>query len=210
MKNFKILIIIALFFMAGFVSWGMYFKTYVQSDTVNIHTFPSKIGEWVAIELPVTEDEYAILETRNAFSRKYTNSQGQDLFLFIVYSENNRKVSHPPEVCYAGSGFTVVKREVDDVAQSLDKKPLKANKLLMELGKRQQYVYYWFKVGDDFTASYWKQQSLIAFKSLVGQKASSALIRISSHIKDQDSQSSEQAVESFSQAILPLLPEYLL
>ena len=101
-SNVSYWFILALFLAAGTLSWRVYFKSYVQSDNLSIHHFPKVIGDWTSEDLPISDDDKAILETDNVFVRRYTNSIDEEVSLFIVYSENNRKVSHPPEICYTG------------------------------------------------------------------------------------------------------------
>ena len=132
------LIIIALFFAAGAMSWRLYFKAYVQADTADISSFPMEVGDWVAEDMPLTEREYAILETRNVFVRKYTNQKTDDiLYLFVVYSQSNRKVSHPPEICYTGAGNILIDKELIKIPLTQDGTDpsgsvLMANKVLSE------------------------------------------------------------------------------
>lgn len=200
-KPYGFYFILLLFIAAGFLSWSLYFKSYTQKDTVNIHEFPKAIGEWNSDEMTITDEEYAILETRNAFSRRYFTQDGREVYLFIVYSQNNRKVSHPPEICYTGAGATILGSHHDFIKTDL--LDIKANRLTVEMGKDRQVVFYWFKVGDAFTANYWKQQGLIAAKSFSGQSASSALIRISSPVNDGGEEAAAQVIREFGSKILP-------
>jgi len=107
LKDLSYWLILVIFLAVGTVSWGVYFKNYRQSDSLNIHHFPKVIGEWSSEELPISDDEKALLETDNVFVRRYTNAMKEEVYLFIVYSQNNRKVSHPPEICYTGGGATI-------------------------------------------------------------------------------------------------------
>ena len=201
--------------LACLVSWNYYFRVYAQADTVSIHEFPKTIGAWVSEEIPLTAVEYSILETKNAFTRRYKTPSGQEVYLFIVYSQNNRKVSHPPEVCYAGNGLTLLNNTPDQVAgrRSLDpsaeEHTIGVNKLLLEKGSFQQIAFYWFKVGDSFTPNYWKQQILIALKTLLRKPSSSALIRVSAVVANGDQARSERELKEFSQGIIPYLFKYL-
>jgi len=208
-KNIKFIIIVALFVMATGISWSLYFKVYKQDDVVNIHEFPKSFDDWQSKEIKITEDEYAILETRNAFVRKYTKTTGEEVHLFIVYSENNRKVSHPPEICYIGGGVTILKSDYDFVNLLDETYDLKTNKLLLEQGNNKQVSYYWFKVGSDYTANYLKQQALIVLKTLFRKPSNSALIRVSSVINNNDKEEAEANVEGFIQQITPFLKKYL-
>lgn len=208
-KNFKFVVVLLLLGVTGYLSWSQYFKIYKQEDSVSIHNFPQKVGDWTAEELPISDDEYDILETRNAFARRYTNSSGQEAYLFIVYSQNNRKVSHPPEVCYVGSGVTVTSNTPAKFDVPSENMVVQTNKLRLSHRDASQVAYYWFKVGDSFTPSYWKQQGLIAFKTLIGKPASSALIRISTTVHDSDENEAEGTAKAFGQDVIPLLKTYL-
>ena len=202
-------VVLTLFILSILVSWRSYFKDYRQSDTVDIESFPMQIGDWVAEELPISEADYAILETRNAFTRKYTNPQGRGIYIFVVYSQSNRKISHPPEVCYTGSGVDVLENTRDSIPVPDANLMIYVNRLVLSKGTAKQLAFYWFKVGDIFTANYWKQQSLIALKTLLGQSASSALIRISSDVTAHDSVATVQVLKEFVELITPVLIGHL-
>ncbi|MCA9399858.1 MAG: EpsI family protein [Candidatus Omnitrophica bacterium] len=207
MKKVKYIFILVLFVVSCYYSWKLYLNVYIKEDTVNIHTFPKEFDGWSSKELTITDKEYEILETRNAFVREYSNDTGQTVFFFTVYSQNNRKVSHPPEICYTGNGMSVLENTEDAIAVEGQEVPV--HELLLEHARYQQVAYYWFKVGDTFTNSYWKQQALIVWKSLIGEPASSALIRISATIKDGNKGQAEKALKDFSQSMVPELFKYL-
>ena len=206
----KFLSVIILLAVAAVFSWKFSFQQYIQADTVSIHSFPKEINGWTAVEMDITEDEYAILETRNAFVRRYTSPDGRAVTLFVIYSQNNRKVSHPPEICYSGGGNTVVSKKLREIVKADGSGLLiKANELYLESSVADQVSFYWFKVGREFTPSYWKQQFLIAVHNIIGKKASSAMVRVSSVVVADDAVKSENDVIEFSRSIIPELFKYL-
>jgi EpsI family protein len=208
-NDLSFILMFILLLLMGIISWRVYLKEFRMTDTVDIHRFPKSLAGWESEELGITEEEYAILETRNAFARKYTNKEGKTAYLLIVYSQNNRKVSHPPEVCFMGSGLTILEKNLVNIPISTAPHKIQANQLSAKQGKTQQLSYYWFKVGQTFTPNYWKQQFLIAFYTLTGHPASSAMIRVST-LKDESSPaSSGETLNQFTQLISPLLFEYL-
>ena len=208
-KNFRDWFVIVIFLIAGAVSWNLYFRIYIQADTVNIHDFPRTIGSWTSEELPISELDYTILETRNAFVRRYSRPSGESLYVFVVYSQNNRKVSHPPEICYTGSGVTVVANTRDSIVLSSGQTSVNVNKLTIERGQAAQLVFYWFKVAEIYTANYWEQQFLIAVRSFLGKPANSALIRISADIQNEISSApTTRFMKEFGQEFIPLLGQY--
>ena len=207
--NKKYLFIGILFCIVALFSWKLYFFQALQHDTVNINEFPKVIDGWTSEELSITEDEYAILETKNAFVRRYTSPQGKEVYLYIVYSQYNRKVAHPPEVCYSGSGISIVNNVREFLPVQGFAEPIGANRLLLEKGTFQQYSYYWFKVGDIFTPNYWKQQFIIAKNSLAGKSKGSALIRISVDIPEGDLAAAVSAVKEFTNLAVPIIQKFL-
>ncbi len=200
--------LIVLFLVAGVISWRVYFRVYRQEDSVNIHHFPKAIEEWRSEEIRVSDDDKAMLETDNVFVRRYARPDGKEVYLFTVYSQNNRKVSHPPEICYTGGG-AVILNSVHDSFLSVSGEPIRVNRLTVELGGRDQVFVYWFKVGDMFTSNYWMQQALIAWKSLLGASASSALIRISATVQNDDLDEAVSRIKEFGRLIVPHLRQYL-
>ncbi len=203
-------LIVGLFLLAGGISLRLYLKDYQQQDNVTIHQFPKEIGDWTAKEIAITEDEYDILETRNVFVRQYTHQKDQrEVFLLLVYSQNNRKVSHPPEICYTGSGATILSNVPAFLEIGSKNLQIRANKILLERGNIEQLMFYWFKIGDTFTSNYWRQQLLIVLKTLLGRPASSALIRLSITINEGKVNEAQDTIEEFANQITPHVFEYL-
>lgn len=208
-KDKSFIILIVLLIISGAISWNFSLKKYLAKDTVDISHFPQKIAAWSSEDLPISAEDYDILETKNVFVRRYTNPQKEKMYLFIVYSQNNRKVSHPPEVCYTGSGISILKHTQNSIAVPTEHRMLEVNELLLAKGKTKQLAFYWFKVGDSFTSSYWKQQILIAVKTLLGQPASSALIRVSKDVENNDVLTTTHQLKEFVALAIPAVHQYL-
>jgi len=208
-KDKNYILVASILLLACFFSSSLYFKAHTAKDTVDIFRFPTTLDNWTSTNLPITDDEYAILETRNAFVRQYTHPDGREVFLFIVYSQDNRKVSHPPEVCYTGSGVSVLGKTVNMISMPGASHPMPVNELRLQKGNLNEIAFYWFKVGDSFTSSYWKQQILIALKTLLGRPASSAMIRISADITQKGEEATKELLKEFSARIIPELKQYL-
>jgi len=192
------------------ISWFLFFKQAVEKDTVDINNFPKVIGTWTSVDLPITKDEFAILETNNAFVRLYTNSADHaKVYLYLVYSQTNRKVAHPPEICYTGNGMSITEDVHDSITVQNPPLTIQANRLRLSKGGFSQIAYYWFKVGGAFTSNYWKQQVLIAVDTLLGKHPSSALVRISANITDRDTERTIRNIKTFTGLITPDLFKYL-
>ncbi len=196
--------------IAVLLSFNLYFKTAYQEDTVSIDTFPRTIGTWISQDLPISKEDLSILETKNAFVRRYTNTVGGgEVYLFLVYSQHNRKVAHPPEICYLGSGVSIIENVHDPITVDYKNLTIPTNRLKLLRKKFEHIAFYWFKVGDKLTSNYLEQQLLIAFNALLGQKKGSALIRISADVNSADQGEAIRNIKSFANLITPSLFRHL-
>lgn len=171
---------------------------------VKVSDFPLTVGEWKGKEEPIGDDVYRILETRNLFIREYKNKAGDLVYMYVVYSEDNRKVSHPPEVCLMGGGVTVVGKTPVQLTPVI-----RANKLLVEKADARDLMVYWYKAGDYYTDSYMKQQLKVVLGRVFGKRNAGAMIRLSTDIKNGDEKSAVKLIQSFSSKIEPLLDKYV-
>ena len=86
---------------------------------------------------------------------------------------------------------------------------IEVNRLSLAKGNAKEIAFYWFKVGDTFTPNYWKQQALIALKTLFGKPASSALIRLSADVFKNDEASAAKRIKEFANLAIPEMFKYL-
>ena len=167
--------------------------------------FPRKIGDWEGQDLLLTERDYEILETRNLIMREYKNTVTREAVnLYIIYSSDNRKALHPPEICYTGGGATILEKGV--IALSPD---FKVNKFTIENKNYSQLVAYWFKSGNLSTYNYIRQQLKTVKDRLMQKKTSGAMIRISTIIDPSSPNKALDLIKSFSESIIPLINRYV-
>jgi len=207
--NKQTLFLFLVFLLAAIISWPLYFNNYAAPDTVSIHEFPMMIADWTAEEIPISDHDYSILETRNAFTRMYTRPDGGQVLLYIIYAQHNRKVAHPPEICYTGGGATIITKDVYAAPSGQAGKSIPVNKVFLDNDYHQQIMYYVFKVGGSFTPSYWRQQVLIGLKTLLRQPASSAMIRLTTVIENDNSDAAIALMNDFAADVFPLIPRYI-
>lgn len=179
MKNNTIgfIVIVALLLTTSIFSINLFFKERASHDKLDINKFPHQVGEWQGKDLEVTEREYKVLETRNLISREYVNPSGKTLWLFIIYSETNRKVFHPPEMCLLGSGLNMVDRTKEDIGSQ--ERKISVNKLYLEKDKYKEITLYCYKAGDLYTSNYYLQQAYLIAHQVFGKPLAGATIRVS-------------------------------
>lgn len=202
MNNKTFIIVVAIIILAAIiVNMPMKFDSTKEAKMAE---FPMKIGEWQGKDLPLNERDYEILETKNLVMREYKNPKGESVYLYIIYSGDNRRALHPPEVCYTGGGATILEKTVIPITDSL-----KANKFTIERKDSLHLVVYWFKSTDLNTYSYLKQQLKVVSDRLFGRKTSGAMIRVSTDIKEGGEEAALARIKSFIAQIEPLLSRYV-
>lgn len=132
---------------------------------------------WTSSDMELSELEMTILETRDYLMRTYADGRGTPVDLCIVFSEDNRKGTHPPDVCLEGGGSRIVSKHdrTIDVAGTA----LPVRELVVQMGERPVYFAYFYKCGDTFTPSFYWQQVVIIWNGLSRQNAAGALVRYS-------------------------------
>ncbi|MDD5595627.1 MAG: EpsI family protein [Candidatus Omnitrophica bacterium] len=205
MNNKTFIIVIAILAIAAAIGLKSYQSP--REDIalkIKVSNFPMQIGEWKAKDVPLSDRDYEILETRNLILRDYKNAQGQSIYLYLIYSEDNRKVSHPPEVCFIGTGATIVDQKAVQLTGLI-----KAKQLVIEKGNERQLMFYWYKAGSLYTDKYMKQQWKVVTDRTFGKRTSGALIRLSVDIKDNNQTAALKSLKDFAALIEPLLPKYV-
>lgn len=168
--------LISLLCIASFFSLNLYFQQRSAHDKVDIKAFPYTIGEWKGTDIGVTEDEYGILETRNLISREYVNPSNDRIWLFIIYSETNRSVFHPPEVCFMGSGVKLLDKKIEKIPYG--ESFISANKLYTQKSDYNGISLYCYKVSNFHTDNYYLQQAYFALNQLFRRHVRGATIHI--------------------------------
>jgi len=142
--------------------------------------FPMTLQDWKGEESPVDQRTYEILETKNVLSRSYKNSKGERVHLLLVSSKKDRRVAHPPEVCFTGSNY-VITDEKDRTSDWRGQK-IPAREFIAKSERdpqEVQSVLYFYKVGKTYTSNYYKQQLSFAMDRAANRSSDVLLIRLS-------------------------------
>ena len=155
-----------------------------------------------SIRLELDEKTLTILQTTDYVYRRYSNHD-KDIYLLIVFSENNRKGTHEPEVCLEGAGNQIVSKQLHKVSLAGI-----GNVTLRELvsqHNRSSLVHvYVYKAGDIYTPSFLRQQLTIFINGLLRNNSSGALIRFDVPVKGENT---AQARKLALAAVAQIMPE---
>jgi len=148
-------------------------------------TFPNEIGGWSGQDESLEEKVYEILETRNVLSRLYKNAGGESIHLLLVSSQKDRRVAHPPEVCYTASNYEIIDESTYSFEGNGQEIPVKRFAARNEKNPAdRQEVIYLYKVGEKLTTNYYAQQLQFAWDRIANKDSKVLLIRLAGSNKE--------------------------
>ncbi len=186
--------------------WSVY--TWDQSFSVEIGDVVPKRVEldgrvYIGQDHELDEQSLIILEYPDYIYRRYFDAPtftGVDLL--IVFSANNRKGTHPPEVCIEGGGDRITTKKIETVpVEGLG--DLDMRQLLTQRGNRMTQFLYIYKCGSRYTSSFFAQQFWIFVNGLLARDTAGALIRISVPADPRDTEAAAKLAQQAAQALLP-------
>jgi len=180
-----------------------------QENKIILLDFPLEIGEWKS-EGDITQKEkvYELLGTRDLFYRIYHNREGEEMGLYIVYSDINRTSFHPPELCLTGMGNRLVKKFVEPITVG-EKEKFNLNTFVMRQDNAELLVIYWFMLGRRNTGNLYQHQLWLIGQNLRGQRAIGAMVRVTLPITAHNYAEALEKAKEFIKEIVPLIPDYL-
>jgi EpsI family protein len=156
---------------------------------------------WQGTDLEMDETTLAILETRDYLLRRYTTAGAAPVDFCIVFSRDNRKGTHPPDICLEGGGQEIVQKRDVALRGVEGRGDLVCRELVAQRGSHREYFLYVYKCGNSYTTSFWRQQFGIFVNGLLARNASGALIRVSTSAGDDLEAASRRSMMMLSAAV---------
>lgn len=160
-------------------------------------------------DLPLDQKSLDILETNDYLYRHFTDAQDpRYIDLLIVFSPDNRKGTHPPEVCIEGGGDQIIAKKIEHLTVE-GVGDLSMRELVTQRGPHQMYFLYTYKAGGRYTANFYEQQFWIILNGMLGRNTAGALIRLSVPILDQDEDRARSTALAAARALMPQINQNL-
>jgi exosortase D (VPLPA-CTERM-specific) len=172
--------------------------------------FPTRLADWqgrvssldVATEQFLKVDDYILAD--------YDRPGGKAVNFYVAYYASQRKNEspHSPIVCLPGGGWAITLLERKTFQN--DGADFPYNRVIIQKGKDRDLVYYWFdERGRAVADEYWAKWYLLS-DAVLKNRTDGALIRLTTQISpDESDANADQRLQSFMQAALPRLAEFL-
>lgn len=143
---------------------------------------PRTIGEWVGTPVPVDPRTVDILETADVALMEYRAGQEPPIWFAQVSGFGNRAAFHPPELCFVGSHFEILARQVLTI--TVHGRPQRVMRLVVAQDRDQFEAWYWFTAGRRMTHNYYQQQVWLLADIIRHRPSGGSLVRISTPLDD--------------------------
>jgi len=223
--------------VTAIVTFGAFSKG-VYSDKLYTADIPLIIGNWYGREIEIDEHTYELLETRDTIMREYTNDLGDKVVLVVVYSRENVRVVHAPDICLPGGGFSICEKATEVVPFSSDNNPhwqlaASATPLLRGTqptgsklpvpqqlaavfnnytvgdGNQKQPVFFLYKSGTKLTPNPLRMEFDFFINKALRRPHSAALIRLSTYAVNGNLENATRKTKQFAAEAMPVLLNYL-
>lgn len=180
---------VALVAVAAGGTW--WFSRSVPSSLTPAHVaraVPSRLEvadrRWEGRDHTLDENTLTVLEWPDYLFRIYEAPGAPRVELSIIFSRDNRKGTHPPDLCMEGGGQDITHKASLVVGGGDGSKALPCRELVTQRGAVRMYHLYVYRCAGGYTGSFWKQQLVIFLYGLFNQNASGALMRVSTPLAD--------------------------
>jgi len=163
---------------------------------------------WNGEPCQLTERELTILEGPSYVYRRYRDGEGGAVDYCFLYSRDNRKGIHPPDLCVEGFGQGIMQKGERAVTGVPGHGRVDCRELVAQDGSGPIYMLYTYKCGRTYTRSFWRQQGEIFLDGLLRRNLGGGMIRISLRPAG-DLDDARRRAEAFLRETIPSLDQAL-
>jgi exosortase D (VPLPA-CTERM-specific) len=175
--------------------------------------FPTVIGDWQGersyVSKEILESLWADDYVQIGFNNPHT---GDMLLLFIPYYEYQATMhtAHSPVSCLIGGGFAPRSRRIIQTDFPLPLNQVQIRQMVFEKDRQLLLSNYWFQQrGRIIVSEYWNKWYLF-WDSITKRRTDGALVRLEMPLRaGQDVIAAQAVLDSFTQELMKILPEYV-
>ena len=174
-------------------------------------SFPVTVGGWRSVDSAILEDDVLdVLKPSDYLVRRYANSNGKTLSLYIGYWESQRKGAqmHSPKNCLPGGGWEPIEATRTHIPVLEDDQSIEVNRYLLQKGAETMIVLYWFQSQGRATSSELRAKIDLVRNAMLHHRTDGAIVRVSSPVY-RDARATDDSLVKFVQAVYSNLGDFL-
>ena len=193
----------------GCLAWWLSLRSPLELDARALAELPSEIGAWRSWDIPVDAAVESMLQADVNLQRVYVHSLGDVVWLYVGYFSTGRggRPEHRPSTCYRAHGWRIA---ADRRLQIDLRLGLRANEYVVEREGELRLVHFWYRTH--------RKTGILSLLGVsvdhllgrfLGQRADSALVRISTPLEGPDEiVAARSRLAGFGATLDPLLSEH--
>lgn len=175
--------------------------------------FPAQLEQWSGKSQTIEQIIIDKLDLSDYIMVNFFNESGKWVNFYTAYYESQRKGEsiHSPATCLPGSGWTF-----DESGNTLIPMPghkngvIPVKRAFMTKSGYRQLSYYWFLQRDRILTNTYQLKIYNFWDALTRQRTDGALVRVITPVyQNEELAVAEKRLQSFTQAIVPVLREFL-
>jgi len=196
--------------------WGLntaFASAQIKPSRQTFDTFPIMIGEWKGKKSYVRPEILEELWADDYIQIEFIHSKTRAvLLLFVPYYEyqGTRHTAHSPVSCLVGGGYAPRSRKIIEKRFPEPFGKVKIRQMVLEQSKSLLLSNYWFQQRGRIIVSEYLNKWYLFWDSLTKGRTDGALVRIEMPLRHRrDLQNAQTLMDSFTQELLRILPEYV-
>lgn len=144
---------------------------------------PNIIGEWTsAEEIRIPREQQLALGADEYIMREYTKDGKRVLLYVAFFTAKHGTLTHNPERCYPGSGYTVTRKRFLGAKGASEQEPFQAIRIVPVKDQNKLVVLYWFQEGEQVVVDKWQHVRKVLTQAILYNRTESLMVRLSTSI----------------------------
>jgi exosortase D (VPLPA-CTERM-specific) len=175
--------------------------------------FPLTLGDWRGRREPLEAVYSDALKLDDYLLADFVDSAGTVVNVYIPYYNSQRKgeAVHSPRSCLPGGGWQMRdfgQRELPNV--SIEGRPLRVNRTLIEMGNQRQLVYYWFQQRGRTITNEFAVKWFLFWDAVTRHRTDGAMVRIITALPPSGSEAdADRRIADVAARIVPHLTKFV-
>lgn len=176
--------------------------------------FPMEFNSWRGKGDRLEQIYIEALKFDDYIIADYVGKERRAVNFYVAYYASQRKgeSAHSPRTCIPGGGWEITSHTQRDISgvNVAASRPLRVNRLVIEMGETKQLVYYWFQQRGRIITNEYLVKWYLFWDALTMNRTDGALVRLTTILKPGEGvDMGDKTLSDFAQAAVPQLNAYV-
>lgn len=185
----------------------------VHPPRSDFDNFPMQLGDWRGQRDSIEKIYLDALKLDDYVMANYVNSKQDYVNLYVAYyaSQSAGESAHSPRSCIPGGGWLIKQMSSYSVeGVTINKVPLRVNRLVIQKGDIRELVYYWFQQRGRVITNEYAVKWYLMVDAITRNRTDGALVRLTTTVNPNENLSEgDSRLTAFAALAVPQLHSYI-